>query len=269
MPCEYGFQSAPANYGGRIIVFQKSAQIGYTVSIRARQLRRANRQILLHPIHLILFQSAPANYGGRILISSAAGSGGRNVSIRARQLRRANLAPGPERTARPAFQSAPANYGGRIIRWRIPCFPGTSFNPRPPITAGESAGICPVGPVVPCFNPRPPITAGESGGFCGVSPGLGRFQSAPANYGGRIDEFRQGIVDRETVSIRARQLRRANRDDRPAESRALPGFNPRPPITAGESPHPLGTNRRLSVSIRARQLRRANRPRRPLPAPRP
>ena len=61
------FQSAPANYGGRILAVFADKFRGVLVSIRARQLRRANPQ----------GRSPPADL--------------RKVSIRARQLRRANL----------------------------------------------------------------------------------------------------------------------------------------------------------------------------------
>jgi len=63
---------------------------------------------------------------------------------------------------------------------------------------------------------------------------LCEFQSAPANYGGRI----MGVVDGDqwvVVSIRARQLRRANPTALPRSGQAIACFNPRPPITAGES----------------------------------
>ncbi len=62
------------------------------------------------------------------------------------------------------------------------------------------------------------------------------FQSAPANYGGRIDSIGK-LWD------------------------SLPGFNPRPPITAGESAFAEDFPKGFVVSIRARQLRRANQPR--------
>ncbi len=61
------------------------------------------------------------------------------------------------------------------------------------------------------------------------------FQSAPANYGGRIVVEGDRVIGRIGVSIRARQLRRAN--------------------------HPLLERQAgnvVEVSIRARQLRRAN-----------
>ena len=118
--------------------------------------------------------------------------------------------------------------------WGLPGFSLNGFNPRPPITAGESnrldyqdlswfqsapanygGRICGISLAdsMRCFNPRPPITAGEST-VCRDDSGLRgmMFQSAPANYGGRIGGIRYGITTAGhlRVSIRARQLRRAN-----------------------------------------------------------
>ena len=112
---------------------------GVHVSIRARQLRRANPNLLIGIVKAIQFQSAPANYGGRIdrrdrkvlsilevsirarqlrranlLRLSMDKSNSHGVSIRARQLRRANHPVDLIRAIQPSFQSAPANYGGRI-----------------------------------------------------------------------------------------------------------------------------------------------------------
>ena len=211
----YQFQSAPANYGGRINILANVANKALLVSIRARQLRRANRpapaeddaeddavsirarqlrranplcrSLVAYPV---MFQSAPANYGGRILFQQGGQSSYGWVSIRARQLRRANRSllqrvPSTDWM----FQSAPANYGGRI---RIPA---ASRSPDPG------------------FNPRPPIAAGESTAPRRLSGQSRRFQSAPANYGGRIDRRRRSSAGRKR-------------------------FNPRPPITAGESGTP-------------------------------
>ena len=133
------FQSAPANYSGRIEaphsphrsspVFQ-SAPANYSGRIipKAAALRAG-----------VLFQSAPANYSGRITTLL----GAFEITI--------------------GFQSAPANYSGRIARYPL-CRCGTHrcFNPRPPITAGESLPRGRGKPRCRCFNPRPPITAGES-----------------------------------------------------------------------------------------------------------
>ena len=103
------------------------------VSIRARQLRRANQEEML-----------------RI-------NGNQRVSIRARQLRRANHA-GPQRPGGGAQVSIRARQLRRANRF-----------------------IRAVGQVQRRFNPRPPITAGES-----LRSSCSLFQSAPANYGGRI-----------------------------------------------------------------------------------
>ena len=85
------FQSAPANYGGRIKQATDVNPDFPRVSIRARQLRRANRVL---SVRIITYR--------------------RNVSIRARQLRRANLCYRYAQLRTGMFQSAPANYGGRI-----------------------------------------------------------------------------------------------------------------------------------------------------------
>ena len=82
-----------------------------------------------------MFQSAPANKGGRI--ETAYGT--------ANSLQ---------------FQSAPANKGGRIHE-------RSRMNEQ-----------------LSCFNPRPPITAGETS--IPVDLPVSEFQSAPANKGGRI-----------------------------------------------------------------------------------
>ena len=106
------FQSAPANYGGRIVA--ATSADGRSVFQSAPANYGGRIGLVLAPIHAATwFQSAPANYGGRIV--PVAGSSVAVVSIRARQLRRAN----------PIEVS-------RIIRYAL------GFNPRPPITAGES-----------------------------------------------------------------------------------------------------------------------------------
>ena len=158
-----------------------------TVSIRARQLQRANLRQAVDPLPGMMFQSAPANYSGRII----AQSGQTRCCLQ--------------------FQSAPANYSGRIID------------------------------------------------HFATLDHRDTFQSAPANYSGRIALRRASPQVGRTVSIRARQLQRANQEPQepqephekfqsaPAnysgriasaatgEALARWGFNPRPPITAGES----------------------------------
>ena len=131
------------------------------------------------------------------------------------------------------FQSAPANYSGRInlAEADIPALEG--FNPRPPITAGESSKWCRTASDLRGFNPRPPITAGESQSNAHSRPGCQCFNPRPP------------ITAGESPRIPWRRL-------------APRRFNPRPPITAGESPALRREIELGAVSIRARQLQRAN-----------
>mgnify|MGYP001237549605 CR=1 FL=1 len=85
-----------------------------------------------------------------------------------------------------------------------------SFNPRPPLLAGESSLRPTTRPAGQGFNPRPPLLAGES-------------VSAVAL---RIDN---------RVSIRARHCWRANPPLRLLHQSPRGSFNPRPPLLAGES----------------------------------
>ena len=179
------------------------------------------------------------------------------------------------------FQSAPANYGGRIPRGRFevegrPCFnprppitagessqvlvmrrSGLGFNPRPPITAGESLPDPPQGARPPRFNPRPPITAGESLIEAAVQALKASFNPRPPITAGESPGGRHRRRQL-AVSIRARQLRRANPATMRRNWSASQSFNPRPPITAGESHGGVFCAGDDHVSIRARQLRRAN-----------
>ena len=227
------FQSAPAIAGGRIPT---------TAVPRLR---------------IVGFQSAPAIAGGRIRSpdderSQPAGFNPRPpllagesihanddrglcvVSIRARHCWRANP-PSP---------------------W-LPASPPPGFNPRPPLLAGESpppvsmlrtrqfqsapaiaGGRIPItktAQVRMCgFNPRPPLLAGESGAGPKRPPPAVWFQSAPAIAGGRIPQVLIGHDWALDVSIRARHCWRANRSLH-AVPTLLRGFNPRPPLLAGES----------------------------------
>ena len=201
---------------------------------------------------MILFQSAPANYGGRIRPVSATPRS-YHVSIRARQLRRANT--WGNKPLRPTcFNPRPPITAGES-RWSLARAERDGcFNPRPPITAGESPNSTKRSRLAKCFNPRPPITAGETtrltnAGYLSVS--IRARQLRRANPRGR-----DGPVPH--VSIRARQLRRANPRSTSGVANGMKlfqsapanyggrihakipayehdGFNPRPPITAGES----------------------------------
>ena len=113
-------------------------------------------------------------------------------------------------TRRKLFQSAPAIAGGRIRSIRPRHTRAVSFNPRPPLLAGESwPGVVWLSPR-PRFNPRPPLLAGESFQFHFCHHGAG-------------------------VSIRARHCWRANRSVLVTWTDCKICFNPRPPLLAGES----------------------------------
>ena len=58
------------------------------------------------------------------------------------------------------------------------------FNPRPPIQAGETPSLQRAWPTSR-FNPRPPIQAGETYAAFTRDVAKGRFQSTPADTGGR------------------------------------------------------------------------------------
>ena len=132
------------------------------------------------------------------------------------------------------FQSTPANTGGRC-RAVIPCArPHCSFNPRPPILAGDARrdrrrqrhpyGFNPRPPIlagdahapsgvrqrIGCFNPRPPILAGDARLATMLATGA-MFQSTPANTGGRCAQRKPYTYRKDNVSIHARQYWRAMR----------------------------------------------------------
>ena len=182
------FQSAPANYSGRIRLVKSPALGEFVVSIRARQLQRAN------PFSACFWRSSRyvsirarqlqrANPGG-----SRRRGRHRHVSIRARQLQRANPLHLPITTGAVGGVSIRARQLQRANPPADTALPGppVCFNPRPPITAGESPLAKRGRRSSTCFNPRPPITAGESDHALDDRTVFDVFQSAPANYSGRI-----------------------------------------------------------------------------------
>ena len=107
------------------------------------------------------------------------------------------------------FQSTPAIAGGRITTRMSPVFISDSFNPRPPLLAGESIGKNGVGKSTlvsiharHCW--RANLLADPQHTV------LAPFQSTPAIAGGRIACAALEVTDRGC-------------------------FNPRPPLLAGES----------------------------------
>ena len=155
----------------------------------------------------------------------------------------------------PTFQSAPAIAGGRIDPRRLLGFVlSVSIRARHCWRANRSSQARRIDSNG--FNPRPPLLAGESdqpmmrhtsisvsirarhcwraNPTCRLRSWRGCwFQSAPAIAGGRIVQSGAHRLGR-GVSIRARHCWRANLNH--PRQRADPlGFNPRPPLLAGES----------------------------------
>ena len=61
------------------------------------------------------------------------------------------------------FQSAPAIAGGRCsLRHRQTAHCRWSFNPRPPLLAGDACATVIDSPSILSFNPRPPLLAGDA-----------------------------------------------------------------------------------------------------------
>ena len=179
------------------------------VSIHARHCWRANRcgQVFCDALHA--FQSTPAIAGGRIVATMAQP---RTMS---------------------SFQSTPAIAGGRIVWLGVACFPvfvsiharhcwranrsrwrpspanPSSFNPRPPLLAGESRISRESEMASACFNPRPPLLAGESPVPSAPAPATFCFNPRPPLLAGESFILN---VDRPpgAVSIHARHCWRAN-----------------------------------------------------------
>ena len=132
------------------------------------------------------------------------------------------------------------------------------FNPRPPITAGESPRLTVAIPPEAGFNPRPPITAGESRTDNRIPAGQRQsFNPRPPITAGESERALRYEFNR-NVSIRARQLQRANPP--PAHVTVLSLlFSIRARQLQRANPQTVWFVPRFdSVSIRARQLQRAN-----------
>ena len=108
-----------------------------------------------------------------------------------------------------------------------------SFNPRPPLLAGESRRLHAAHPANVRFQSTPAIAGGRIPGRKPAGDGFCRFQSTPAIAGGRIAFDLLGLL-------------------------SLCSFNPRPPLLAGESRSYRPEGRYRAVSIHARHCWRAN-----------
>ena len=179
----------------------------------------------------------------------------------------------------PTFQSAPAIAGGRCAPHHGLVGQPVGFNPRPPLLAGDAAPAAGPAGRSPCFNPRPPLLAGDAGpwSWClhlglvsirarhcwramrttpaGAWRGR-RFQSAPAIAGGRCLRHGQGLALYRGFNPRPPLLA----GDAPGCAccaAAHSGFNPRPPLLAGDASNTNASVVELVVSIRARHCWRA------------
>ena len=153
------------------------------------------------------------------------------VSIRARHCWRAMPADGERRFGLTLFQSAPAIAGGRCHVSPMNFQVSRAFQSAPAIAGGRCAralderGVAGVSiRARHCWRAMPP--APDASGFITL------FQSAPAIAGGRC-----------TLQGRQPEL--------------LTGFNPRPPLLAGDALQGFGVAARINVSIRARHCWRA------------
>ena len=155
------------------------------------------------------------------------------------------------------FQSTPTNTGGRCLCPLTSATRGMSFQSTPTNTGGRCGGAPGYPRCTPSFNPRPPILAGDAlpdGVFepstdvsihahqywrampppaAQASPARA-FQSTPTNTGGRC----KGFI---------------------GTNKAVYRFNPRPPILAGDAADLAFENAGDAVSIHAHQYWRAMR----------
>ena len=250
------FQSAPAIAGGRcpvpaslqrrrgrfnprppLLAGDASARrgdgVGRRVSIRARHCWRA----------------MPARALGK--------AGERKVSIRARHCWRAMRWHGRRAIWNVKFQSAPAIAGGRCVIAGALLESRTRFNPRPPLLAGDATRPRQCCSRRPGFNPRPPLLAGDAPGqrrprarrevsirarhcwramhrWHACHHTLMAFQSAPAIAGGRC--LCESCHTSSFNGFNPRPPLLAGDAMRAAKpTRLLGGFNPRPPLLAGDA----------------------------------
>ena len=157
-----------------------------------------------------------------------------------------------------------------------------SFNPRPPLLAGDAAHLA-RGPVrLASFNPRPPLLAGDAATRSTRRAPWSCFNPRPPLLAGDAP-IRVYSCPTSIVSIRARHCwrampRRARRSMRPGWFQSAPAiaggrctltkqavprrscFNPRPPLLAGDAQRAHELAAQHQVSIRARHCWRAMRP---------
>ena len=272
--------SIRARHCWRAMPFTKGVEGRHrVVSIRARHCWRAmltSARKIQPPT--CAFQSAPAIAGGRCT-AVAQEIKRREVSIRARHCWRA-MRTGPV-SGLPGlrFQSAPAIAGGRCCGRHCQDMQHVRFNPRPPLLAGDASLIRRRMVCRSSFNPRPPLLAGDANRSRARDQAARGFNPRPPLLAGDALVVAVGHVVLH-VSIRARHCWRAMRCCSPPDrgtkpfqsapaiaggrcaragrkSRAWRGFNPRPPLLAGDASHQVASHSPRVVSIRARHCWRA------------
>ena len=161
-----------------------------------------------------------------------------------------------KRTGGRRFQSTPAIAGGRMEHlgrcgravivsiharhcWRanahkFGCFSlATPFQSTPAIAGGRMQKVAPQEPHTDTFQSTPAIAGGRMGAPRRRTSADNWFQSTPAIAGGRMALDARGGLQPAVVSIHARHCWRANASWR-LGLLMLMGFNPRPPLLAGE-----------------------------------
>ena len=205
-----------------------------------------------------MFQSTPAIAGGRIPGKAGALFGQSGVSIHARHCWRANprvnvivrLANAVSIHARHCWRANPA--------WHLPASGNTVVS----IHARHCWRANPALTLAKCSRSRVSIHArhcwrANPSHQCDRQV-FRQFQSTPAIAGGRIPPGLPVAQALWAVSIHARHCWRANPTRGSAPSRYSVGFNPRPPLLAGESGRIHIGAGDVQVSIHARHCWRAN-----------
>ena len=155
------------------------------------------------------------------------------------------------------FQSAPAIAGGRCSAPAGRSTAGRCFNPRPPLLAGDAGDRHTAELRLFGFNPRPPLLAGDARRqrhhvFAGEvsirarhcwrampswatgSPVKSRFQSAPAIAGGRCHQHLTAEAMRHLFQS-APAIAGGRCQCVLVFVSGFFGFNPRPPLLAGDA----------------------------------
>ena len=250
------FQSAPAIAGGRCQAEPSEGPRGgsfnprppllagdapcpflntarWKVSIRARHCWRAMPRIL-RAARYALPVSIRARHCWRAMRRHAQPAAHRGpVSIRARHCWRAMHCSAASRSGSSVFQSAPAIAGGRCVIAGALLESRTRFNPRPPLLAGDAPGQ---------RRPRARREVSIRARHCwramhrwhACHHTLMAFQSAPAIAGGRC--LCESCHTSSFNGFNPRPPLLAGDAMRAAKpTRLLGGFNPRPPLLAGDA----------------------------------